>query len=76
MHIRLRDYGIPCPPEISKVVGMNSAQALHHFVAKSPWSVEKFRSRRIDRTVEAVKGKAIKVIIDETGDRKKGNKTD
>jgi SRSO17 transposase len=63
-------------PEISKVVGVNSTQALYNFVAKSPWSVEKFKTRRLERTVEAVKGKAIKVIIDETEDRKKGNKTD
>lgn len=33
-------------------------------------------SRRLKRTVEAVKGRAIKVIIDETGDRKKGKKTE
>jgi SRSO17 transposase len=63
-------------PEIGKVVGENSGQALHHFVAKSPWSVEKFRDRRLEKTMSAIKGKAIKVIIDETGDRKKGNKTD
>jgi SRSO17 transposase len=63
-------------PEIGKVVGVNSGQALHHFVAKSPWSVEKFRDRRLEKTIAAIKGKAIKVIIDETGDRKKGNKTD
>ena len=63
-------------PEISKVVGVNSAQALHHFLAKSPWSVGKFRDIRLEKTLAAVKGKAIKVIIDETGDRKKGNKTD
>ena len=39
-------------PKISKVVGVNSAHALHHFVAESPWSVEKFRSRRLERTLE------------------------
>ena len=27
-------------PEIAKVVGIHSAQSLHHFFANSPWSVE------------------------------------
>ena len=26
-------------PEIAKVVGINSAQSLHHFIVNSPWSV-------------------------------------
>jgi SRSO17 transposase len=34
-------------PEISKVTGVNSAQSLHHFIAKSPWSVEKLREVRL-----------------------------
>ena len=59
--------------EISKIVGVVSGQALHHFVAKSPWSIEKLRHRRPERTVAAVEGKAIKVIIDKTGDRKKAD---
>ncbi|QDZ41428.1 IS701 family transposase [Euhalothece natronophila Z-M001] len=63
-------------PEIAKVVGITSAQSLHHFLANSPWSVEQLRERRLQKTKEALKGKAITVIIDETGDRKKGNRTD
>ena len=31
-------------PEIAKVVGISSAQSLHHFLAESPWSVEEFRT--------------------------------
>lgn len=58
-------------PEIAKVVGITSAQSLHHFLANSPWSVEQLRERRLQKTKEALKGKAITVIIDETGDRKK-----
>ena len=34
------------------------------------------KSRRLRRSLEALKGHKITVIIDETGDRKKGNKTD
>lgn len=63
-------------PEIAKVVGINSAQSLHHFIANSEWSVEKLRSLRLNKIKKALKGNAITVVIDETGDRKKGKKTD
>jgi len=63
-------------PEIAKVVGISSPQSLHHFVANSPWSVEELKSLRLSLTLEALKGEKIRVIIDETGDRKKGKKTD
>jgi len=63
-------------PEIAKVVSINSAQSLHHFIANSDWSVEQLRSRRLARIKKALRGNAITVVIDETGDRKKGKKTD
>lgn len=63
-------------PEIAKVVSINSAQSLHHFIANSDWSVEQLRSRRLNEIKKALKGNAITVVIDETGDRKKGRKTD
>ncbi|MDX2096821.1 MAG: IS701 family transposase [Leptolyngbyaceae cyanobacterium bins.59] len=63
-------------PEIAKVVGINSAQSLHHFLAVSEWSVEELRQRRIQKLKQALKGKKITIIIDETGDRKKGKTTD
>jgi SRSO17 transposase len=63
-------------PEIAKVVGINSPQSLHHFIANSPWSVKELRTRRLRKTLEALRGEEIIVIIDETGDRKKGKKTD
>jgi len=63
-------------PEIAKVVSLNSAQSLHHFIANSEWSVEQLRSRRLNKIKKALKGNAITVVIDETGDRKKGKKTD
>jgi SRSO17 transposase len=63
-------------PEIAKVVGISSSQSLHHFLANSPWSVEELKSRRLTLTREVLKGKKITVVIDETGDRKKGTKTD
>lgn len=63
-------------PEIAKVVGLKSGQALHHFLAKSPWSVTELKQRRLSRILGALKGKSITVVIDETGDRKKGKTTD
>jgi SRSO17 transposase len=63
-------------PEIAKVVGINSSQSLHHFIANSPWSATKLSEKRLAQTKKALKGKKITVIIDETGDRKKGTKTD
>jgi SRSO17 transposase len=63
-------------PEIAKVVSINSAQSLHHFLAYSDWSVKKLKNRRLNKLKRALKGKAITVVVDETGDRKKGKKTD
>ena len=63
-------------PEIAKVVSINSAQSLHHFIANSDWSVSELKSRRLNKIKQALKGNAITVVIDETGDRKKAKKTD
>ena len=63
-------------PEIAKIVGIRSPQSLHHFIANSPWSARELKERRLARTLKALKGEKIIVIIDETGDRKKGKKTD
>ena len=63
-------------PEIAKVVGINSPQSLHHFIANSPWSVEELKQRRLTLTHETLKEEKIIVVVDETGDRKKGKKTD
>ena len=63
-------------PEIAKIVGISSPQSLHHFIANSPWSVEELKTRRLTSTLKALKNEKIIVVIDETGDRKKGKKTD
>jgi len=63
-------------PEIAKVVSINSAQSLHHFIANSNWSIEELKNRRLNQIKQVLKGQAITLIIDETGDRKKGKKTD
>jgi len=63
-------------PEIAKVVGINSAQSLHHFISNSPWSVTKLKEKRLAKIKKALSDNTITVVIDETGDRKKGKKTD
>ncbi len=63
-------------PEIAKVVSINSAQSLHHFIANSDWSVSELKTKRLKKIKRALNGRAITVVIDETGDRKKGKKTD
>ncbi|NEU79527.1 IS701 family transposase [Nostoc sp. UIC 10630] len=63
-------------PEIAKVVSINSAQSLHHFLANSDWSVDKLKLLRLNKLKKQLDGRAITLVIDETGDRKKGKKTD
>jgi SRSO17 transposase len=63
-------------PEIAKVVSINSAQSLHHFLANSDWSVNQLKQRRLNKLKKQLNGRAITLVIDETGDRKKGKKTD
>jgi SRSO17 transposase len=57
-------------------VSIKSAQSLHHFIANSDWSVNKVKGRRLEKIKRALNEREITVVIDETGDRKKGKKTD
>src|SRR5258708_37390568 len=59
-------------PAIAKATSESDAQALHHFVAYAPWSVEKLRERRLTKLKQALGGRAFTLCIDEIGDRKKG----
>lgn len=63
-------------PEIAKIVGLDNHQALHHFLTKSPWDVQKLRRQRLELILYILQGRPIILIIDETGDKKKGNTTD
>lgn len=63
-------------PAIAEIVGLPNSQSLHHFLSKSPWSAKQLRSQRLEYTLQKLKGQKIFVIIDETGDRKKGKSTD
>lgn len=63
-------------PVIAKAVGLPNDQVLHHCLTESPWSVSALRNRRLSLTVQQLKGQSITLVIDETGDRKKGKTTD
>ena len=63
-------------PAIAEVAGLENSQGIDYFLGKSEWLVEDLRKRRLELILSEVKGEEIMVIIDETGDRKKGNRTD
>ena len=61
---------------IAKIVGLNNEQSLHHFLTRSPWSVKELRRKRLEVILNILEGRSIILIIDETGDKKKGQSTD
>jgi SRSO17 transposase len=63
-------------PEIAQIVGLDNYQGLHHFLTTSSWDIEKLRTLRLELILQILKGRPIILIIDETGDRKKGTKID
>jgi SRSO17 transposase len=63
-------------PAIARVVGLESAQPLDYFIGQSPWSAEELKKRRLALILKILNGEEIIVIVDETGDRKKGKTTD
>ena len=63
-------------PAIAKAVGLHHQQNLHHFLSESPWQVQQLRQKRLELTLKVVKGRSLILLIDETGDCKKGKSTD
>jgi len=63
-------------PAIAKAVGLPNDQVLHHFLTHSPWQVEAVRDQRLSLILEQVQGQPIVLVLDDTGDRKKGKTTD
>jgi SRSO17 transposase len=61
---------------IARVVGLESAQPLDYFIGLSPWSAEELKKRSLALILKILNGEEIIVIVDETGDRKKGKTTD
>ena len=63
-------------PAIAKAVGLDNQQNLHHFLTESPWSSEQLRQKRLELMLKVVHGRTLILLIDETGDCKKGRSTD
>lgn len=63
-------------PAIAKAVGLPNDQVLHHFLTDSPWDVESLRNQRLSLILQQLQGRSIVLVIDDTGDRKKGKTTD
>ncbi len=63
-------------PAIAKAVEGVDAQALHHFLAYAPWSVEAIRERRLTYLRHTLRDRAFVLYLDQTGDHKKGHTTD
>jgi SRSO17 transposase len=63
-------------PAIAKVVGIDNHQPLHHFLTKSPREAKELRKQRLELILYVLQGRPIVLIIDETGDQKKGETTD
>lgn len=63
-------------PAIAKAIGLENEQGLLHFLTESPWKAEDLEKRRLENILKVLEGREIIVIIDETGDKKKGKKTD
>ncbi|NJM00150.1 MAG: IS701 family transposase [Synechococcaceae cyanobacterium RM1_1_27] len=63
-------------PAIARHVGVESHQSLHHFLTQSPWLVSGLQAHRLQRTLEWLGGRSIYLLVDETGDPKKGKSTD
>lgn len=63
-------------PAIAKAVGLDHQQGLHHFLWKSPWQADSLRQRRLEIILKVLNGRSLILLIDETGDCKKGTSTD
>jgi SRSO17 transposase len=63
-------------PAIAKAVGLNNQQDLPHFLSESPWQVQQLRQKRLELTLKVLNGRSWILLIDETGDCKKGKSTD
>ncbi|BAC88113.1 IS701 family transposase [Gloeobacter violaceus] len=81
-HFKLLHFGLIAVsprktlPAIARVLGTEDAQALHHFVANSPWDARILRQQRLNLVRQTLRQRPFLLCIDETGDRKKGRTTD
>lgn len=63
-------------PAIAKAVGLKNHQNLHHFLSESPWTVQQLQKKRLELILKVLNRRTMILLIDETGDCKKGKSTD
>lgn len=63
-------------PAIAKAVGLSNSQGLLNFLTESPWKVYRLREARLSLILSLLQDQEIILMIDETGDCKKGQATD
>jgi len=63
-------------PAIALSLGLENEQGLLHFITDSRWESKDLEERRLNMLLEVLEGREIVAIVDETGDKKKGKKTD
>jgi SRSO17 transposase len=63
-------------PAIARAVGLENHQNLHHFLSESPWCASHLCQRRLELVLRILDGRSLILLIDETGDCKKGKSTD
>ena len=62
-------------PAMARAVGVDDAQAFHHFLTQSPWEVAMLRQKRLALLKAVLQERPFILCIDETGDKKKGTTT-
>jgi SRSO17 transposase len=63
-------------PAIAKEIGLENEQGLHNFITESPWLAKDLKERRLKIILKRISSREITLLIDETGDKKKGKTTD
>ena len=63
-------------PAIARFLGLADAQGLHHMLTSEHLSTEAMRQVRLALIRKAISERPLTLLVDETGDRKKGQSTD
>jgi SRSO17 transposase len=63
-------------PAIARVVGLSNSQDLLNFLTESPWKVYRLQQARLSMILSLIGDAEIILMMDETGDCKKGKSTD
>ena len=63
-------------PALAHFLGLENAQGLHHLLTTPHLDTSALRARRLELALGAIGPLPVTLMIDETGDRKKGSTTD